>query len=240
MLKVLVADENIEASMDCCQYLANDKNLDVVSSNSGINTLDTYYKVKPNILVINSDFKDKSYTEIINELSSTSQERNNCNIILTVEENTRLEFDSISKLYQLFYLPLRNKNSKIKKSIKQYCLDHYIFYEPNADNLRALFYKLHLYNHCLGADYFKYAIIQCYKNPELINSLNSIFSITSKEFNVSYDSVRPAMRTALKSVNAFRDKNGDNGIFKFFENEDCITPKNFIRIITNHYLKHKK
>ena len=47
MLNVLVADESPESSLSCCQYLANDKNLNVTSSNSGINTLNKYREIKP-------------------------------------------------------------------------------------------------------------------------------------------------------------------------------------------------
>lgn len=238
MLKVLVADENFEANSDCCQYLANDKSLDVISASSGINTLNKYHEIQPNILVINSDFKDKGYTEIINELSTTSQERKNCNIILTVKDNKKLELDFMAKIYKLFYFPLDYNN--IKKGIEQFNLDNIIFYEPNEENLRALFYKLDIYNERSGSHYLKYAIMECYKNPELINSLNDIFYLVSKQFNVSYNSIRPAMRKALKSANDFRGRSGNIGILKLFENEDSITPKNFIRIITTHYIKQKK
>lgn len=239
MLKVLIADEDLEANSTCCQYLANDKNLDVINTYSGINTLNKYHEIQPNILVINSDFKDKGYTEIINELSTTSKERKNCNIILTVKDNTeKLELDFMAKIYKLFYCPLDYKN--IKEGIEQYNLDNIIFYEPNEDNLRALFYKLNLYNERLGSVYLKYAIIRCYNNPALINSLSSIFDLVAEEFKLSYNSVRPAMRNALKSVNDYRNIIGNKGIFKLFENEESITPKNFIRIITTYYLKQKK
>lgn len=239
MLRVLVADENLETNSNCCQYLANDKNLDVFSSCSGISTLNKYREIQPNILVINSNFKDKCYTEIVNELSTTSQERKNCNIILTVDNSTeKIELDYMAKVYKLFYFPLNY--SYIKKGIEQYNLDNIIFYEPNEDNLRALFYKINLYNESLGADYFKYAIIQCYNKPKLINSLKTIFYLVSEEFNVSFASIRPAMRNALKPVNDFRISSNNKGIFKLFENEDFITPKNFIRNITKHYLKQKK
>ena len=239
MLRVLVADENLEANSNCCQYLANDKNLDVISSCSGISTLNKYREIHPNVLVINSNFRDKSYTEIVNELSITSNERKNCNIILTVDnDNEKIELDYMAKVYKLFYFPLDYSN--IKKGIEQYNLDNILFYEPNEDNLRALFYKINLYNERLGASYFKYAIMQCYNNPQLLNSLKTIFYLVSEEFNVSYNSIRPAMRNALKSVNDFRISSNNKGIFKLFENEDFIRPKNFIRIITNHYLQQKK
>lgn len=239
MLKILVADENVEENLNCCQYLASDKNFDVESVYSGISTLNKYKEIKPNVLVINSDFKDKCYTEVINELSGTSAERHICNIILTVEDNDqKIDLDFMARIYKLFYCPIDYR--KIKTGIEQYNLDNVIFYEPSEQNLSALFYKLHLYNECIGATYLKYAIIQCYKNPTLLNSLNNIYALISVEFKVSYASIRPAMRNALNSVNKFRDSFGNKGIFKLFENEDSITPKNFVKNITTYYLRQKK
>ena len=239
MLNVLVADESPESSLSCCQYLANDKNLNVTSSNSGINTLNKYREIKPNILVINSDFKDIKYTEIINELSNTKQERDICNIILTVPDDERkIEVDFMAKVYKMFYSPV--EYSKLQTGIEQYHLDNIIFYEPNESNLRALFYKLNLYNEHLGAGYLKCAIILCYNNPKLLNSLTNIFEQISMNLNISYSSIRPAMRNALKSVNEYRNKIGNNGIFKLFEHVDFITPKKFIQTITSYYLKQKK
>lgn len=238
MLKVLVADKNLEANLDCCRYLANDKNLDVISTSSGISTLNKYHEFQPNVLVINSNFNDIAYTEIINELSSTSQERNNSNIILTAEDsNILFEMEYAAKIYKFFKFPLDNK--KIKDGIEQYNLDKFLFYEPSDENLTSLFYRLNLYNDFEGADYFKFAIKECYKRPKLMNSLNCIYDEIAKEFKVSYKSVRPAMRKALISVKDYRKFKGNQGIFKLFENEDDITPKNFIRIITIHYLKQK-
>lgn len=243
MLKVLVADENLVASQNCCQYLANDKNLDVVSSNTGINTLKTYYKIKPNILVINSDFKDKSYTDIVNELSSTSEGRNNCNIILTLETNAQPKFNSMSKIYQVFYLSLEDKykygNQNIKETIHQFKLDHDIFYEFNSKNLLGLFYKLQVKNHSPGGRYLTCAIEKCYDNPDLRNNLNDIFEMISIEFETSFDAVRSAMRNALIPSVDYHKKNGNIGLFKIFENDD-ITPKNFINIISTKYLENKK
>lgn len=239
MLKVLVADEDLKANSNCCRFLANDENLNVISASSGASLLNKYYEARPDVLVINSSFKDKSYDEIINELSSTTQERRNCNIILTVENNTyNPELDFMAKVYKLFYFPL--SFSKIHKGIEQYNLDNVIFYEPNEENLRCLFYKLNIYNEGLGAKYLRFAIKKCYDEPSLLGSLNDIFKIVSEEFNVSFDSIRPAIRNTLISANKFRNTHMTSGLFKLFENEDNITPKNFIRNITTHYIRNKK
>jgi hypothetical protein len=238
MIKVLVADENLESNFNCCKFLANDKTLEIISSSNGIDVLNKYYEIHPDILVINSDFKDKSYTEIINDISSTSEERNNSNVIITLPDSDKLfDFNYLAKIYKSFKWPI--EYNKIKDSIEQYTLDKFIFYEPTDSKLTALFYKLNLYNDFEGADYFKYAIQECYKNPKLMHSLDDIYILVAKKFDVSYKSVRPAMRNALSSVIDYRNKNKNHGLFKLFENEDDITPKVFIRIITTNYLRKK-
>ena len=238
MFRVLVADKDVQASIDCCEYLAKDKSLDVISANTGISVLNKYREIHPNILVINSDFEDKSFTEIINEISTTSQERNNSNIILSAQDgNVLFHADYAAKIYKFFKLP--PDKEKIKNGIEQYYLDKFIFYEPNDDKLTALFYKLDMHNDLDGADYFRYAIQECYKDKKLLKSLNTIYIEVAKHFNVSYESVRPAMRNVLESVNSRRKLKGNKGFFRLFEDEDFITPKNFIRIITTHYLKQK-
>lgn len=75
MLKVLVADQNFKANQTCCNYLANDKelNIDTQSSYTGEMTLTKYNEIHPNLLLISSDFADKSYIDVINELSSSSE-----------------------------------------------------------------------------------------------------------------------------------------------------------------------
>lgn len=239
MLKILVSDRNLQENKNCCEYLANDKSLDVISTNSGIATLNKYYETQPDILVINSNFEDMDYTEIINKLSTTSHERKNCNIIITLENsNEKIIFNFVAKLYKLMYLPLNYK--EIKMTIEYYKIDNNICDEPTNDNLTALFYKLNLYNELVGSKYLKYAIQKCYEKPELKSSLINLFNLISKEFEVSTESVRPAMRNALKSVNKYKDDIGNKGILKLFENEDYITPKNFIRIITDYYLMQQK
>lgn len=76
MIKVLVADENIEQTTECCQYLSNnDHMLKTISANSGIETLEKYNTLKTDILVLNSHFKDIKSTEIVDRLSSTKSER---------------------------------------------------------------------------------------------------------------------------------------------------------------------
>ena len=49
-VKVLVADENVEQTTECCQYLSNhDHMLKIISANTGIETLEKYNTLKTEI-----------------------------------------------------------------------------------------------------------------------------------------------------------------------------------------------
>lgn len=242
MLKVLVADQNFKANQTCCNYLANDKelNIDTQSSYTGEMTLTKYNEIHPNLLLISSDFADKSYIDVINELSSSSEERNKCNILVYIPNSIvkLFELNCMAKIYQIRdYIP---ELSEIKREIAQYDLDKNLFYEPNDTTLRGVFYKLNLINSMNGAEYLRYAIIECYKNPKLLLSVKDIYIMISKEYNIPLKSVRPAIHTALKSVRKAKLEKGNKGLFSLFDSDDEITSKKFIQIITKRYLERKK
>lgn len=73
------------------------------------------------MLIINSDFEDKGYIQIINELSNTPIERKNCNIILTLKNDTKkLELDFMSKIHKLFYAPVNYRKYKKRNRTIQF------------------------------------------------------------------------------------------------------------------------
>ena len=45
MVKILVANQNVEQNTKLCQYLANDNNLKIIGTNDGISTLEQYHKI---------------------------------------------------------------------------------------------------------------------------------------------------------------------------------------------------
>lgn len=241
MLKVLVADENLETNSNCCQYLAKDKELNVFGVFNGISVIDKYYETKSDVLVINSDFKDKKCTQIVNELSFTTKERKNCNIFLTLDNRINLiDINYMAKIYKLFYLPVDYK--KIRESIYQYEIDTNIIYGPNDETLTKLFYKLNIYNNLSGAKYLKDAIKECYENPSMLSSLDDVYKIISIKEKTSCEAIRSAIRRALESMQNYKSSTiaKNTKIFMLFENEEIITPKNFIKIITTYYLQRKK
>lgn len=111
MQKILVANQNIEQNKQFCQYLANDKKLEVIGTTDGTTTLNKYLEIKPNVLVLDSYFDDMNCNEIIDRLSMSIEEKMNCNTILTIDNNKNKNIFYLTLLKFIEYLI---KNSILK------------------------------------------------------------------------------------------------------------------------------
>lgn len=104
MVKVLIATQNCEEKTKLCQYLANDNNLKIFESNNGFSAIEYYNKIKPDIFIINTNLKN--YITILDKLSYSRNEKNNCNtILISSTPNENIKISNISKLYKTFYQP---------------------------------------------------------------------------------------------------------------------------------------
>ena len=166
MVKVLVADENVEQTTECCQYLSNhDHMLKTTSANTGIETLEKYNALKTDILVLNSHFKDVKSTEIVDRLSSTRSERKKINIILTLNsKKEKSDFINVVKIYSFFDKPLDLKG--ISNTIKQ-IRDENKYDEFDEDYLNKLLFSLRIIVGSYQSDILVEAIRECYEYPAL-------------------------------------------------------------------------
>ena len=144
--------------------------------------------------------------------------------------------DMPSNVYKTYFYSF--DLDSIKQEIEKNLLNKNEVQELSEESISLLFMKLNLFNNSLGGKYYRFAIKECYKNPELLNCLNDIYEIIAKEFNTEIPAVTSAMRTALSYVNKFKQKNDDKPIFKIFGNEK-ITPKTFIRYVVIYYQRQE-
>ncbi len=234
MVKVLVADENIEQTTECCQYLSNhDHMLKIISSNTGIETLEKYNTLKTDILVLNSHFKDVKSTEIVDRLSSTKSERKKVNIILTVNsKKEQIDFVNAVKIYSFFCKPLDLKG--ISNTIKQIKSENK-YDEFDENYLYKLLVSLRViigsYQSCILVE----AIKECYEYPKLLSNFDALLSLLAFKHNdMDTETIRTAIRTALNDLNKYRYKLKDHPIVKMFEPDRNISPKAFLEIIVSY------
>ena len=103
MVKILVANQNVQQNTKLCQYLANDNNLKIIGTSDGISTLEQYHKIRPDIFILDTNLKDINYIDIIDKLSYDINEKMNCNTILVSSiPNESLCITNTAKLYKTF------------------------------------------------------------------------------------------------------------------------------------------
>ena len=79
------------------------------------------------------------------------------------------------------------------------------------------------------------ALTKCYYCPELLENLNELFDLVGKDFKTTREGIRSSFRTILKPLNLLKS----NTIFRYFEKNEDITPKNFLEVGT-YYLHNLK
>ena len=240
MIKVLVADENIEQTTECCQYLSNnDHMLKTISANSGIETLEKYNTLKTDILVLNSHFKDIKSTEIVDRLSSTKSERKKINIILTLNsKREKSDFVNVVKIYSFLNKPLNLK--EVSNTITQIKSENN-YDEFDENYLNKLLISLRIIVGSYQSSIMVEAIKECYEYPKLLSNFDELLSLLSFKHNdLDTETIRSAIRSCLNDLNRYREKLKDNPIVRMFEPDRNISPKAFLEIIVSYMHAHKK
>ena len=240
MIKVLVADENIEQATECCQYLSNnDHMLKTISANSGIETLEKYNTLKTDILVLNSHFKDIKSTEIVDRLSSTKSERKKINIILTLNsKREKSDFVNVVKIYSFLNKPLDLK--EVSNTITQIKSENN-YDEFDENYLNKLLISLRIIVGSYQSSILVEAIKECYEYPKLLSNFDKLLSLLSFKHNdLDAETIRSAIRSCLNDLNRYREKLKDNPIVRMFEPDRNISPKAFLEIIVSYMHAHKK
>ena len=75
MVKILIADTDIQRNSASCQFLANEKGFEIESTNDGSSTIKKYLEIEPNIFILDSNFTDIKTLEIIDRLSISPIEK---------------------------------------------------------------------------------------------------------------------------------------------------------------------
>ena len=77
MIRVMVADDNIDLNNMYCKFLTKDKDIKIISQTTdGQETLEKYQELKPDLLLLDLEMPKISGLEIINYLSKDTIEKN--------------------------------------------------------------------------------------------------------------------------------------------------------------------
>lgn len=241
MLKVLVANKHTDENLTFCKILSQDKDIRIINSNTGIQTLNMYNNLNPQVLILDSgfdDINDMSYIEILDRLS-TVFERNKCNILITLDKpDDIISLTNVTKIWKIFKKPLNY--DKLMKTIND-MKNFFEFPILLEDDLDSILLDLNFHLGADGTKYMKTAIVECFYDKSLFHSLDNIYSIVAKTKNKTVKEIRDGMRSSLIPLNKYGSYNTDNTLLHLLSNGNVGT-KYFLEVFVTylHELKSDK
>lgn len=232
MLKVMIAEDNTALCTSCLEYLTKDNEIKVVSCvNDGEQALQKYLKIKPDVLLLDLNLPKMSGLEIINALSSYSEERTKCNIIVFSGN-----MDLLAQLYN---------TAKVYRVIPKPANFEYILSvvkEINAKNkeidqkeLKELLIKLKFKVFTKNSQILIEAINMAFDKPYLLNNIKNLYAEVAKLRNTHPTSIKWSIRNSIDSLNRAMTIKDFCSIFSLEYKIDAITPKTFITLIVEYF-----
>lgn len=125
----MIDEDNSSLNHLCCNYLTNDKDIQIVfSAYDGEETLEKYKEIKPDVLLLDLDLPKMSGLDVIDNICLDKEKK--CNIIIIIgSADLRFNLLNTSKIYRVMHKPL--DFDKIMSAIKEIHNDNKILTEKN-------------------------------------------------------------------------------------------------------------
>lgn len=233
MVKVLIANMEIKEDIKSFHFLKERSNeFEIITSHTGAETIQKCKKIEPAIIILNSNFEDMPYTDVLDSLASLPNEANKCNLILTVKKpEDKMLLSNTSIIYKILNSPLNEE--EVKESIN---LLKVKFELPNLTlkKLRSILLSLGINVYSIGAQYLISAIFKSYYHSESFITLDYLYTLISKEYNVSKEQVKNSIRHCIDTFNKGYSLTNKELYFKIFRSAKNISAKQFIQLLIDY------
>lgn len=234
MVKVLIGNKDIQKDIKKYQFLIDSNEYEIITSNSGIETINKCIETTPAIIILNSNFSDIAYTDVIDKISNLPSENDKCNLILTVNNpKDKLLLSNTSIIYKVFERPVSQDDAKETMTFLK------AKYElPNLSliELKSILLSLGFNTYSIGSQYLMSAIFKCYYHSETFITLDNVYTQVANEFNVSKEQVKNSIRHIIETFNKSYNIINENLYLKVFEKKRDISPKQFLQKFVNYLL----
>ena len=237
MVNLLIGNKNVRESEILQYQLANDKNCNIENAFSGLDTINMYWKLNPDILILDNNLSDISSGDIIDRLSSSPIERKKCNTILMVSPKVNMRLEKVAKINRIIYKPI--VNDELTTAVKEMCVD---YNTPDLEfgEIDLLLQELNFNFMSPGYKYMRDAIIYCYYRPDELEFLNNILKYLSYKYKVPESRVRDALNSSIRPFNE-TNIHGIKDITQiFFSTKEKLSLKDFLDRIVLYLIKTKK
>lgn len=197
MIRVMIAEDNTSLNHLCCNYLTNDKDIQIVfSAYDGEETLQKYKELRPDVLLLDLDLPKMNGLDVINNICLDTEEKNKCNIII-ISGNADLRFNLLNtaKVYRVMPKPV--DFDKVISAIKEI---------PNENNtltekeVKDYLYYLNFNTYSDGTDYLVEAIKMAYDRPILMKNVKDIYSLISEKHTIPTNTIKSSIRNSIDTM----------------------------------------
>lgn len=227
MVRVLIGNNDIQKELKYFQFLKNNNEYEIITTHSGKETINKCIETNPAIIILNSNFSDMVYTDVIDRISSLPSEYNKCNLILTVNKpEDKILLSNTSIIYRIFDNSLNEHIAK--ETINLLKAKFETPYLPLKE-LKSMLLSLGINTYSIGSQYLVSAIFKCYYQPEDFITLDNIYTIVAREYDVSKEQIKNSIRHIIDTFNNSYNIMNETLYLKIFENTRDISPKLFIQ-----------
>ena len=231
MIRVMIAEDNTALNHSCCNFLTNDKDIQIVfSSYNGEEALEKYRELKPDVLILDLGLPKMNGLDVINNICSDKDEKNKCNIIImSGSTDLRLNLLNTAKVYRV--LPKPVDFDRIKSTIKEIHNENNTLTEKQ---IKDYLYYLNFNTYSDGTDYLVEAIRLAYDRPILMKNIKDIYSIISAKHTIPSNTVKSSIRNSIDTM----ERNTSQQEIQTKLKISCsrkLTAKYFIPLVLSHF-----
>ena len=238
MVDILVGNKNTIEIDILCQELANDKSYKINNVSTGIDAVNMYWKLNPDIFVLDNSISDICIENIIDKLSCSPVEQKKANTILTLPKNYSIELHNVTKLNRIIYKPILH--NELINTIQLMSTD---FNTPDLEigEVDWILQSLNFNCMSIGYRYMKDAITYCYYRPDELELLNNVLQYLAYKYNVPESRVRDTIKNCIRPFNNTNEYNCPQDLLKVLYNRGYkLSPKDFLERIVLYLIREKK
>ena len=228
MIRVMVADDNIDINNMSCKFLTKDKDIKIISQTTdGQETLIKYQELKPDLLLLDLEMPNINGLEIINRLSKDPNEKNKKNIIVISGKNEiRANLWNMSKIYMSLSKPV--DFDLILHQIHDFIKDKELENREITEKEIVVFlHSINAKSHPKNISLLIKAIEIAYKNPFLLRNINDLYHYIGNEENINSNGVQWSIRNTVRNINKNIPDDKLQSIYHLPDFDRSITPTYF-------------
>ena len=239
MIRVMVAEDNIDLNNMYCKFLTKDKDIKIISqTTNGKETLKKYYELKPDLLLLDLEMPKMNGLEIIDNLNKDPKEKENKNIfVISGNADARANLWNMAKVYISVAKPVDlDMILRIIKEFKKEKDNH--SRDISKSDIKLFLADINVQTHKKNTMILVDAIQTAYNKPFLWRNINDLYKFIGEEKNINSTAVQWSIRNSIRSINKNIPDKQLFAIFHLPSFDRSIAPKYFFTT-TIEYLSKK-